>query len=191
MTTEMGDEERPGERDRTKPWLVAGLFVLAIVVAVLLTLLLTRDDDEETTGGTTTSPLAATTTSVGTAAPTAGPTTGGGGGPSSGAGEEIVPPDAEVPETTVSCAPDVMLAAVGGAIDGTAVQVVTAGCTGVAGGYAYAQMVPADPTVIADPVTVWFRSTSPPTGWAVIDYGSGIRCSDLAIPVAACADMGV
>jgi hypothetical protein len=190
MTTEMGDEERRDERDRSRPWLVAGLFVLAIAVAVLVTLLLTRDDDDETTVGTTTTSLASetTTTSVASAA---GRTDGGGSGSGSDAGEEIVPPDAEVPEVTVSCAPDVMLAAVGGAIDGTAVQVVTAGCTGVAGGYAYAQMVPADPTVIADPVTVWFRSTSPPTGWAVIDYGSGIQCSDLAIPVAACADLGV
>jgi hypothetical protein len=194
--TENGDHGRRDDRDRTKPWLIAALFVLAIALAVLLTLLLTRDDDDETTAGTTTTSLVGrTTTSVGAApsapAPAPAPTADDDAQPSPDAGEEIVPPDAEVPEVTVSCAPDVMLTAVGGTVDGTPVQVVASGCTGVAGGYAYARVVPADPTLIADPVTVWFRSTSPPTGWAVIDYGSGIECSDLAIPVAACADMGV
>ncbi len=161
----------PGGDDRNQRWIIVLLLLaLAAVVAAFATYVLTDDDEE-----------AAVTSSESTTPPESSS-----GGSSSGGGAPATPSTPD-PPASAPCSGDAFLAAVGGEIDGIAVAVTGSTCTATSGGYAIATMEPADPTVIADALTVFFEDTG--GTWAVLTYGTGVTCTEAGIPADACAQL--
>lgn len=189
------DPQPPPEapRDRSNTWLLAVLVVLAIAVAVLATLLATGRFSEvelatTATGSPTPSAEGTPTGSVETREDDAAETAGGSsaddtvtdldGGSSGGSPADMTIRPAE------ACAPDAVLALVGGQVDGIPVTVVDMVCTATDGGRAWLRLAPPpDPPIGNLDLYLVERDGS----WEVAGYGQGLRCTDAGFSPAACA----
>jgi hypothetical protein len=151
-------------------WIIIGLVVALVVLLAAVGLYLVLDDDDSETASTTTS-TSTTATATTIPAPTGTP-------------DSSAPP---APPVAAPCGAGVLLDAIGGSVQGTAVIVDDFRCTAADGGYAWALVVPADPTLIADPLGIYLQDVG--GAWQVLDFGTGISCADAGAPPGACADL--
>lgn len=144
--------------------LVVLLLLLAGVLGFLIAQVLSDDEDDP---GTTTT----TTTEV------------DGATPAPAAPGTVTPPGG----SGAPCTGDAVLAGLGGSVQGIPVMVTDVACTTATPGYAWAVVVPADPTVVADPLTVYLADVG--GVWQSRSVGTGISCTGSGLPADACAEL--
>jgi hypothetical protein len=151
------------------------MIVVLVVLLILLTgvmgfLVARLLDDDGTAGSTSTT---AATAVVGGAPAPGTPDTEPAPGPGTGGG--------------APCDGDALLTGMGGSVQGTPVMITDFQCTSATPGYAWARVVPADPTVVTDPLTVYLADVD--GVWQSRNFGTGITCTGSGIPTEACAEL--